>query len=119
MTGTGTGGRNQEFALAAVPGLEAVGRPAALASVGTDGIDGPTCVEMAPVRLAARAKGMGTTVDDLVARTFSERRPASLLQCYAAPEEIANLICYLCSKASSATNGAALRVDGGIVTNPF
>ena len=37
----------------------------------------------------------------------------------AKPEEVANLICYLCSKASSATNGAALRVDGGIVTNPF
>ena len=80
---------------------------------------GPTWVEMAPVRLAARAKGMGTTVDDLVARTFSERRPASLLQRYAEPEEIANLICYVCSKASSATNGAALRADGGIVTNPF
>ena len=82
-------------------------------------LPGPTWVEMAPVRLAARAKGMGTTVDDLVARTFSERRPASLLQRYAMPEEVANLICYLCSKASSATNGAALRVDGGIVTNPF
>ena len=82
-------------------------------------LPGPTWVEMAPVRLAARAKGMGTTVDDLVARTFSERRPASLLQRYAKPEEIANLICYLCSKASSATNGASLRVDGGIVTNPF
>ena len=80
---------------------------------------GPTWVEMAPVRLAARASGMGTTVDDLVARTFSERRPASLLQRYAAPEEVANLICYVCSKAASATNGAALRVDGGIVTNPF
>src|ERR1044071_2050136 len=80
---------------------------------------GPTWVEMAPVRLAARAKGMGTTVDDLVTRTFTERRPASLLQRYALPEEIANLICYVCSKASSATNGAALRVDGGIVTNPF
>ena len=64
-------------------------------------------------------KGMGTTVDDLVARTFTERRPASLLQRYAEPEEIANLICYVCSKAASATNGAALRVDGGIVTNPF
>ena len=62
---------------------------------------------------------MGTTVDDLVARTFTERRPASLLQRYAKPEEVANLICYVCSKASSATNGAALRVDGGIVTNPF
>lgn len=80
---------------------------------------GPTWVEMAPVRLAARAKSAGTTVDDLVTRTFTERRPASLLQRYAAPEEIANLICYVCSKASSATNGAALRVDGGIVTNPF
>jgi NAD(P)-dependent dehydrogenase (short-subunit alcohol dehydrogenase family) len=82
-------------------------------------LPGPTWVEMAPVRLAARAKGMGTTVDELVARMFSERRPASLLQRYATPEEVANLICYVCSKAASATNGAALRVDGGIVTNPF
>ncbi|WP_291851156.1 SDR family oxidoreductase [Bradyrhizobium sp.] len=80
---------------------------------------GPTWVEMAPVRLAARASAAGTTIEDLVARTFSERRPASLLQRYATPEEVANLICYVCSKASSATNGAALRVDGGIVTNPF
>jgi NAD(P)-dependent dehydrogenase (short-subunit alcohol dehydrogenase family) len=80
---------------------------------------GPTWVEMAPVRLAARAEAAGTTVDDLVSRTFTERRPASLLQRYAMPEEVANLICYVCSKASSATNGAALRVDGGIVTNPF
>ena len=82
-------------------------------------LPGPTWVEMAPVRLAARAKTMGTTADDLAARTFTERRPMSLLQRYAAPEEIANLICYVCSKASSATNGAALRADGGIVTNPF
>src|SRR6185295_12465693 len=82
-------------------------------------LPGPTWVEMAPIRLAARAKGMGTTAEDLAARTFTERRPASLLQRYAAPEEIANLICYVCSKASSATNGAALRADGGIVTNPF
>src|SRR5215831_11291742 len=82
-------------------------------------LPGPTWVEMVPTRLAARAKAMGTTADDLAARTFTERRPASLLQRYAKPEEIANLICYLCSKASSATNGAALRADGGIVTNPF
>src|SRR5213075_2476339 len=82
-------------------------------------LPGPTWVEMVPTRLAARAKAMGTTADDLVARTFTERRPASLLQRFAEPEEVANLICYLCSKASSATNGAALRVDGGIVTNPF
>jgi NAD(P)-dependent dehydrogenase (short-subunit alcohol dehydrogenase family) len=48
-------------------------------------LPGPTWVEMAPVRLAARAKAMGTTADDLVARTFTERRPASLLQRYARP----------------------------------
>ena len=82
-------------------------------------LPGPTWVEMQPTRLAARAKGLGTTAEDLAARTFTERRPASLLQRYASPEEIANLICYLCSKASSATNGAVLRADGGIVTNPF
>ena len=82
-------------------------------------LPGPTWVDLAPTRLAARAKSMGTTADELAKRTFTERRPASLLQRYATPEEIANLVCYVCSKASSATNGAALRADGGIVTNPF
>ena len=42
VTGAGTGGRNQEFALAAAGLLDAFGTPAILASVGTDGIDGPT-----------------------------------------------------------------------------
>lgn len=42
VTGRGKGGRNQEFALAAAERLPLAGAPAALASVGTDGIDGPT-----------------------------------------------------------------------------
>ena len=42
VTGSGKGGRNQEFALAAAPLLATAGAPAALASVGTDGVDGPT-----------------------------------------------------------------------------
>ena len=42
VTGTGKGGRNQEFALAAAELLPESGSPAAVASVGTDGIDGPT-----------------------------------------------------------------------------
>ena len=82
-------------------------------------LPGPTWVPMQQVRLSARAKAQGTTAEDLAKRTFTERRPSSLLQRYATPEEVANLICYVCSKASSATNGAALRVDGGVVTNPF
>jgi glycerate 2-kinase len=50
VTGTGRGGRNQEFALAAAEALGRLDRPAALASVGTDGIDGPTDAAGAIVR---------------------------------------------------------------------
>lgn len=42
VRGPGLGGRNQEFALAAVPAVGSFGRAAVLASAGTDGIDGPT-----------------------------------------------------------------------------
>ena len=42
VRGTGRGGRNQEFALAMVEGLDALGERVAAASIGTDGIDGPT-----------------------------------------------------------------------------
>jgi NAD(P)-dependent dehydrogenase (short-subunit alcohol dehydrogenase family) len=82
-------------------------------------LPGPTWVDLSPERMAARAEAQGTTVEDLKQRTFTERRPTSLLQRYATPEEVANMICYVCSKAASATNGAALRVEGGIVSNPF
>ncbi len=82
-------------------------------------LPGPTWVEAQQPRLEARAQAMGTTVDTLKEKTFSERRPSSLLQRYASPEEVASMVCYVCSPASSATNGAALRVDGGVVANPF
>ncbi|MDA4889101.1 SDR family NAD(P)-dependent oxidoreductase [Streptomyces sp. MS2A] len=44
-----------------------------------------------------------------------EHRPQSLLQRLIEPEEIANLVVYLCSPLASATTGAAVRVDGGYV----
>jgi NAD(P)-dependent dehydrogenase (short-subunit alcohol dehydrogenase family) len=53
-------------------------------------------------------------------RTFFETaRPSSLLKRFATPEEVANLVVYVCSLLSSATNGAALRVDGGVVRACF
>ena len=82
-------------------------------------LPGPTWVEGHHDRFSARAEAQGTTLDAIKASTFTDRRPASLLQRFATPEEVANMICYVCSPASSATNGAALRVEGGIVTNPF
>lgn len=44
---------------------------------------------------------------------FTEARPSSLLQRFTDPQEIANMVAYIASPLSSATNGAALRADGG------
>jgi NAD(P)-dependent dehydrogenase (short-subunit alcohol dehydrogenase family) len=51
---------------------------------------------------------------ELEAEFFAKHRPTSLLQRLIEPEEIANLVAYIASPLSSATNGAALRVDGGV-----
>ncbi|MBT0607211.1 SDR family NAD(P)-dependent oxidoreductase [Aequorivita echinoideorum] len=48
-------------------------------------------------------------------RFFKTERPTSLLQRFTDPQEIANMIAYVASPLSSATNGASLRVDGGVV----
>ena len=50
---------------------------------------------------------------------FRTVRTTSLLKRFATPEEVAALITYVCSPLSSATNGAALRVDGGVVKSCF
>jgi NAD(P)-dependent dehydrogenase (short-subunit alcohol dehydrogenase family) len=50
---------------------------------------------------------------------FATVRPSSLLKRFATTEEVANLVVYVCSSLSSATNGAALRVDGGVVRACF
>ena len=50
---------------------------------------------------------------------FEKVRPSSLLKRFATVEEVANLVTYVCSPLSVATNGAALRVDGGAVQACF
>ena len=50
---------------------------------------------------------------------FKTVRPSSLLKRFATPEEVAHLVTYVCSPLSLATNGAALRVDGGVVQACF
>jgi NAD(P)-dependent dehydrogenase (short-subunit alcohol dehydrogenase family) len=50
---------------------------------------------------------------------FLKIRPTSLLQRFATTEEVAALVAYLCSPLSSATTGAALRVDGGVIKSCF
>ena len=65
VTGDGKGGRNQELALAAATVVGSVGRPAALASAGTDGVDGPTDAAGAIVDSSTlnRAAAMGLAPD--------------------------------------------------------
>jgi glycerate 2-kinase len=69
VTGTGTGGRNQEFAFAMARSLHVLGTQVAAASIGTDGIDGPTDAAGAIVNLTtferARAAGMAAPEDYL------------------------------------------------------
>lgn len=50
---------------------------------------------------------------------FAKVRPTSLLKRFATTDEVANLVTYVCSPLSAATNGAALRVDGGVVKSAF
>lgn len=50
---------------------------------------------------------------------FKTERPSSLIQRFADPQEVANMVAYVASPLSSATNGAALKVDGGVVKTAF
>jgi NAD(P)-dependent dehydrogenase (short-subunit alcohol dehydrogenase family) len=50
---------------------------------------------------------------------FTSVRPSSLIKRFATTEEVAHLVVYVASPLSSATNGAALRVDGGVVRSCF
>lgn len=61
----------------------------------------------------------GQPFEAFEAEFFRSARPSSLIKRFARPEEVANLVVYVCSEASSATNGAALRVDGGVVRSAF
>jgi NAD(P)-dependent dehydrogenase (short-subunit alcohol dehydrogenase family) len=50
---------------------------------------------------------------------FKTARPTSLLQRFSTTEEVAAMVTYVASPLSSATNGAALRVDGGTIKSAF
>jgi len=63
-------------------------------------------------KLAADAK---QTSAEFEKDFFRSARPTSLLQRFASVDEVASMVGYLCSPLASATNGAALRVDGGVL----
>ncbi|GAB3542096.1 SDR family NAD(P)-dependent oxidoreductase [Spirosoma fluminis] len=73
-----------------------------------------------------KSEGVGTFVKELADKQniteaqmeeqfFREMRPTSLIHRFATPDEVAQMVTFLASPLSSATNGAAIRVDGGVV----
>ena len=78
-------------------------------------LPGPTASEGVEEFVDQLAAGQGTSREQIEKEFFRSVRPTSLLKRFATPVEVANVVTYLCSPLSSATNGAAIRVDGGVV----
>jgi NAD(P)-dependent dehydrogenase (short-subunit alcohol dehydrogenase family) len=78
-------------------------------------LPGPTRTEGVVRFLDRMAKDRSLSVKEMEAEVIKTHRPSSLVKRMAEPEEVANLVVYLCGEGASATTGAALRVDGGVV----
>jgi NAD(P)-dependent dehydrogenase (short-subunit alcohol dehydrogenase family) len=78
-------------------------------------LPGPTMSEGVETFVRDLAKQSGQSVEEAASQFVKQFRPTSLLQRFASVEEIANMVVYISSKEASATNGAALRAEGGIV----
>ena len=78
-------------------------------------LPGPTRTETTDRMRAERAKAAGVTLEEIEKIFFRDFRPTSMLRRFTSAEEVANLAVYLCGAGASATTGAALRVDGGVV----
>ena len=78
-------------------------------------LPGPTRSEGVEGFVKNMAKEQGKSAAEVEKDFFKNVRPSSLLQRFATNEEVANLVAYVASPLSAATNGAALRVDGGVV----
>lgn len=78
-------------------------------------LPGPTASEGVSDFVNTLAAGAKQSAAEFEKEFFRTVRPSSLLQRFATVEEVANLVTYLCSPLASATNGAAVRVDGGVL----
>ncbi|WP_417786808.1 SDR family NAD(P)-dependent oxidoreductase [Stutzerimonas xanthomarina] len=78
-------------------------------------LPGPTRTTGALAMMATMAEERGVSVSEMEGLFLQENRPSTLLKRFASPEEVANMCVYAASPQASATTGAALRVEGGIV----
>jgi NAD(P)-dependent dehydrogenase (short-subunit alcohol dehydrogenase family) len=78
-------------------------------------LPGPTASEGVGGFVADLARAQNKPESAVEADFFREMRPSSLLRRFASVEEVGSLVAYVCSERASATTGAALRVDGGVI----
>jgi NAD(P)-dependent dehydrogenase (short-subunit alcohol dehydrogenase family) len=78
-------------------------------------LPGPTLSDGVAEMMKGEVERTGKSLDTVVSEFVMQHRPSSIIQRAASVEEVANMIVYVCSTQSSATTGAALRVDGGVV----
>jgi NAD(P)-dependent dehydrogenase (short-subunit alcohol dehydrogenase family) len=79
-------------------------------------LPGPTRTDGMSEILRRESEKTGKTISDLERSFFVSSRPTSLIRRYAEPEEVANMVAYIAGDVSACTTGAALRVEGGIVS---
>jgi len=78
-------------------------------------LPGPTLSEGLREMLAEEVEQTGKSIEEVAAEFVMENRSSSIIERAATVREVANMIVYVSSTLSSATSGAALRVDGGVV----
>jgi NAD(P)-dependent dehydrogenase (short-subunit alcohol dehydrogenase family) len=78
-------------------------------------LPGPTRSESLVGWMKGVAEAQGITPQAAEQQFLTTMRPTSLIRRFASPDEVANMVVYVCSEQASATSGAALRVDGGVV----
>jgi NAD(P)-dependent dehydrogenase (short-subunit alcohol dehydrogenase family) len=78
-------------------------------------LPGPTASEGVGGFVRQLAESQGVDVGTVEREFFETARPSSIIQRFATPDEVAAMIAYVCSARASATTGAALRVDGGVI----
>lgn len=78
-------------------------------------LPGPTNSEILSNWMQGTAREQGITQDQAEQQFLETLRPTTLIKRFATTEEVANMVVYVCSDQASATTGAALRVDGGVV----
>ena len=78
-------------------------------------LPGPTISDGFADMMKEEAERTGKSLEELGKAFVMAHRPSSVIQRAASVEEVANMVVYVCSPQASATSGAALRVDGGVV----